>query len=67
MKNENASDDMYGTKWSLKALRRYFTQTGVDAEAAMEAIKDVIIKTLIAVESDISSLVNRYFPERYVV
>lgn len=65
LKNEDPANDMYGSKWSLKALMRYFKQNDIDTGKVMASIKDCIIKTLIAIESDVGSLVNRYFPRRY--
>lgn len=38
------------SKWSLTELRGYFEQNGLDYDAMFDRIKDVVIKTLIAVE-----------------
>eukprot|EP00933_Yihiella_yeosuensis_P008631 TRINITY_DN114195_c0_g1_i1.p1 TRINITY_DN114195_c0_g1~~TRINITY_DN114195_c0_g1_i1.p1 ORF type:complete len:376 (+),score=92.17 TRINITY_DN114195_c0_g1_i1:30-1130(+) len=51
---EDAAVDEKGvpkaSKWSLKELRKHFARTGVDYDEMWEGIKDVVIKTLIAVE-----------------
>lgn len=64
MKNEDADDDGAGSKWSLQALMRYFAQNGIDGEQVMGSIKDVVIKTVIACETEVNSMMGRYARNR---
>ena len=67
LKNEDPDNDMYGSKWSFKALMRYFKQNDMPGDTIRDSIKDVVIKTLLSIESDVGSLSNRYFPNRYAM
>jgi len=53
----NAEVDEQGrpvaSKWSLTELRLHFERQGMDFEAMFNGIKDLVVKTLIAVESPI--------------
>ncbi|TFK03606.1 dachshund-like protein 1-like [Platysternon megacephalum] len=49
-----------GHKWALKALWSYLSQKGVNSEAIWEKIKDIVIKTIIASEPYVNSLVKMY-------
>jgi tubulin polyglutamylase TTLL4 len=51
---EGASQSkVHPSKWSFSQLREYLLSTGKDYDMMMERIKDLIIKTLIAVETPI--------------
>ncbi|KFQ18217.1 Tubulin polyglutamylase TTLL4, partial [Merops nubicus] len=54
-----------GHKWALKALWSYLTQKGVNSEAIWEKIKDIVIKTIIASEPYVNSLVKTYVRRPY--
>ncbi|NXH39042.1 TTLL4 polyglutamylase, partial [Dicaeum eximium] len=54
-----------GHKWALKALWSYLTQKGVNSEAIWEKIKDIVIKTIIASEPHVNSLVKMYVRRPY--
>ncbi|NWX12564.1 TTLL4 polyglutamylase, partial [Aegotheles bennettii] len=54
-----------GHKWSLKALWSYLTQKGVNSKAIWEKIKDIVIKTIIASEPYVNSLVKMYVRQPY--
>lgn len=54
-----------GHKWALKALWRYLAQRGVNSEAIWEKIKDIVIKTIIASEPYVNSLVKMYVRRPY--
>ncbi|NXV74402.1 TTLL4 polyglutamylase, partial [Atlantisia rogersi] len=54
-----------GHKWALKALWSYLTQKGVDSEAIWEKIKDIVIKTIIASEPYVNSLLKMYVRRPY--
>uniref|UniRef100_H3B727 Tubulin tyrosine ligase like 4 n=1 Tax=Latimeria chalumnae TaxID=7897 RepID=H3B727_LATCH len=49
-----------GHKWALKALWSYLSQKGVSTGAIWEKIKDMVIKTIIASEPYVNSLVKMY-------
>ncbi|XP_041896550.1 tubulin polyglutamylase TTLL4 isoform X4 [Corvus kubaryi] len=50
---------------ALKALWSYLTQKGVNSEAIWEKIKDIVIKTIIASEPYVNSLVKMYVRRPY--
>uniref|UniRef100_A0A8B9PZV6 Tubulin tyrosine ligase like 4 n=1 Tax=Apteryx owenii TaxID=8824 RepID=A0A8B9PZV6_APTOW len=54
-----------GHKWALKALWTYLTQKGINSEAIWEKIKDIVIKTIIASEPYVNSLVKMYVRRPY--
>ncbi|XP_073161004.1 tubulin monoglutamylase TTLL4 isoform X2 [Lepidochelys kempii] len=54
-----------GHKWALKALWSYLSQKGVNSEAIWEKIKDIVIKTIIASEPYVNSLVRMYVRHPY--
>ncbi|KAM6397325.1 tubulin monoglutamylase TTLL4 isoform 2-T3 [Pluvialis apricaria] len=54
-----------GHKWALKALWSYLTQKGVNSEAIWEKIKDIVIKTIIASEPYVNSLMKMYVRRPY--
>ncbi|NXR93963.1 TTLL4 polyglutamylase, partial [Hypocryptadius cinnamomeus] len=54
-----------GHKWALKALWSYLAQKGVNSEAIWEKIKDIVIKTIIASEPYVNSLVKMYVRRPY--
>ncbi|XP_063256817.1 tubulin monoglutamylase TTLL4 [Prinia subflava] len=54
-----------GHKWALKALWSYLSQKGVNSEAIWEKIKDIVIKTIIASEPYVNSLVKMYVRRPY--
>jgi tubulin polyglutamylase TTLL4 len=60
VKNEDAGECGVGTKWTLKALRRYFRENGVDDGRVMRDIQDVLVKAIIAAEATVSSHINRF-------
>lgn len=64
VRNENPDDDMVGSKWSLKALRRYLTENGYDVEEIWGRIEDAIIKTIISAEADVFSQTSQQVPGR---
>lgn len=54
----------YGNKWSISALLKYLSTRGVDTFSMMMNIEDVIIKTLLAVESPLASASRMFVPYR---
>lgn len=49
-----------GHKWALKALWTYLNQKGFSSEKIWEKIKEMVIKTIIASEPYVNSLVKMY-------
>jgi len=50
-KNEGDAPEVGAFKWSLRELRENFNERGLDYDAMFDGIKDVAIKTLLAVEA----------------
>lgn len=65
--NDNAEEDGVGSKWSIQALRRYFKQNNINDAPLWPRVKDLIIKTLISVESAISTATKRLVPNGYAI
>ena len=57
-----AEDD--GHKWSVRAVWQHLEQEGVDTAAIKERINDVVVKTLLAVETQISTNMQLAVPHR---
>lgn len=57
--NEEADEDGVGSKWSLSALKRKFTQMGLDYDGMMARIKDLIVKTMIAVQPHVLAKIDK--------
>eukprot|EP00742_Colponemidia_sp_Colp-10_P009226 GILJ01010045.1.p1 GENE.GILJ01010045.1~~GILJ01010045.1.p1 ORF type:complete len:1156 (-),score=172.77 GILJ01010045.1:144-3611(-) len=64
VQNEDASVDDRGNKWSLAALRRWLQEEGVDDVQVFEQIQDVVIKTILSVESIVHSACQMFVPYR---
>ena len=47
------------SKWSFKALRKAYEESGISYEYVFAQVKDVIVKTLISVEPHIVSNLNK--------
>ena len=48
---QDASEDFKGSKWSLASLKDYLRVNGVNVELIFEKIEDMIVKTIISIES----------------
>ena len=59
VQNEDLDHDRVGHKWSLSALLKYLRESGVDTERIMSKLYDLIIKTMIALESTVVPLVRK--------
>jgi tubulin polyglutamylase TTLL5 len=68
MKLINRCDDPdiedFGNKWSMSAMLRLLKSEGKDTFSLMMAIEDVVIKTLLAVESQVSAACRMFLPTR---
>ena len=54
----------FGNKWSMSAMLRLLKAEGKDTFSLMMAIEDVVIKTLLTVESQISAACRMFLPTR---
>ncbi|CAF4749131.1 unnamed protein product, partial [Rotaria sp. Silwood2] len=54
----------FGNKWSMSAMLRLLKSEGKDTFSLMMAIEDVVIKTLLSVESQISAACRMFLPNR---
>lgn len=64
LSNED-STQAQGHKWTLKSLWRHFDAEGIDHSVIWEKIKDLMIKTLISAEGNMSSLFQQNVSSRY--
>ena len=64
IKNVNANEDQVGNKWSLKALFKKYKELGIDGTKILEKIKDIIVKTLIAVETPMQQVYTSSYENR---
>jgi tubulin polyglutamylase TTLL4 len=55
IENKDATRDNEGSKWSIKALKRWFAERRVEDRKLWTAIDDVIIKTLLSVEDPVNT------------
>ncbi|XP_031437614.1 tubulin polyglutamylase TTLL4 [Clupea harengus] len=64
---QSNSDDKacQGHKWALKALWQYLGAKGVNTTLIWEKIKDIVIKTIIASEPYVNTLVNMHVRSPY--
>lgn len=49
--NKDASEDFKGSKWSLASLKDYLRVNNVNVELVFDKIEDMIVKTIISIES----------------
>ncbi|XP_071479544.1 tubulin monoglutamylase TTLL4-like [Diadema antillarum] len=56
-----------GHKWSLKALWGFMQRDGIDTHAVWEAIKDVVVKTIVCSESTVNSMIKANCRSRFSV
>jgi len=54
VKNTDAGEDGIGSKWSVRALRSYLSERGIDDNKIWAEIEGVVIKTLLSIESDVN-------------
>ena len=51
--NAGDGDEASGHKWSFAALRRHWTEQGVDVGRVMAAVRHLVAKTFVAVEAEV--------------
>jgi hypothetical protein len=54
-------DDERGSKWVLSTVKRYFAAKGWDWATMWKKVEDVIIKTLLAIETDVAQQMRTAF------
>jgi len=64
VKNTDADIDDCGNKWSLSALKRRMHEMGIDVPVVMANISDLIIKTLLSIESQVVPSLKTFVPHR---
>lgn len=57
-------EDQASCKWSLAAFKKYLRENGVDAVSLFNKIEDLVIKTIISVESTIINAMTMQAPHR---
>lgn len=57
--NKEADEDGIGSKWTLSALKRKFKLLNLDFDKLIVEIKELIIKTLIAIQPHILNKLNK--------
>jgi phosphoenolpyruvate carboxylase len=62
LQNNDAATDNYGSKWSLSAFWKYCKNNGVDVDTIKRRIEDVIIKTILSAEHQMSKAFEMYVP-----
>ncbi|EPB78073.1 Tubulin-tyrosine ligase family protein [Ancylostoma ceylanicum] len=55
VRNESMASEDFGHKWTLGALLRHIEKEGMDAKMLMLRIEDVIVKSLLSVQTRITS------------
>jgi hypothetical protein len=58
-KELSTNDECKGSKWSLTALRNYFSERGINFEGTWEKIKDIMVKTLITIAEETNRAVKK--------
>ena len=64
VQNSDANDDIKGSKWSLTGLRKVLRANEIDDTMLFNKIKDIIIKTFISVEAELTSGFSMQVPHR---
>lgn len=62
--NQQAQQDDQGSKWSHTALKKTYTELGIDPETVFGRVKDVIVKTIMAAEPLLVNSVVQYTKNR---
>ena len=59
------SEKREGHKWTLSALWQHFAEQGIDNKPVMDAIKDLVIKTIISAETSMHNLYRHNMASHY--
>ena len=57
-------DECKGHKWSHYALKEYLKQEGIDVGSAWARIDDLIVKSILSIESTVFSAIEMNVPYR---
>lgn len=60
--NKDATEEDYGSKWSLTALRKHLRDAGIDDRLIWAKIEDIIVKTIISAEPALFNGTMAYVP-----
>jgi len=64
VQNVNADEDNFGNKWSIRALRANLKRRGIDTDLLWGRIHEIIIKTLISIETVVVAGSRMFVPHR---
>ncbi|KNC53200.1 uncharacterized protein AMSG_09284 [Thecamonas trahens ATCC 50062] len=56
--SDGGSDESQAHKWSLAALKQYFAEHGIGGDEVWERVDDLVVKTIIAMESEVAGVVR---------
>eukprot|EP00899_Mesostigma_viride_P010233 jgi/Mesvir1/19210/Mv11519-RA.4 len=56
--NTDADRDDVGSKWSISALKRHFSEKKIPWEPIWRQIEDIVVKTMISVEAQVNTLIQ---------
>ncbi|KAK6758263.1 hypothetical protein RB195_015839 [Necator americanus] len=62
VRNESMASEDFGHKWTLGALLRHLEKEGIDAKMLMIRIEDIIVKSLLSVQTRITSACRTITP-----
>jgi len=61
---QDLQEDGKGYKWTISALKEFLLKYKVDWDKIWNSIKDIVIKTMISIESTMTAGVNMFVPYR---
>ena len=64
IQNDKASDQAFGSKWSISSLRKVLREMEIDDQEVFRKIEDIIIKTIISAEPILNNAFEMYVPFR---
>ena len=62
--NSDPDKESFSSKWGLTALRKYFKSHNIPDEAVWKRIEDIVIKSIISIESILNNATEMYVPYR---
>jgi hypothetical protein len=65
VENTNAEIDDVGSKWSLTALWEWMRSHNIDDRSIWSRVKDIVVKTLLAMETSATAGFEMYVPYRH--
>jgi len=58
VEEEEQEDDETASKWDLYSLKTKWEELGINTEQVFQKVKDLIVKTILSVESNLASNYN---------